>query len=369
MGLDSHHITGIILAGGRASRMGGKDKGLMTYHGKPLITHVIARFAAQVPQLAINANRHVPDYQAFGFPVFTDRDNRFAGPLAGVAAALAYAKSEWILTVPTDAPQLPPDLVARLCQNVTSTRIHVASCNGAWQPVFALWPRACLPALEAFLASDKRAAHEFLREQQAIGVDFSDQPRAFANINTPEQIQAAAVLCPVLGIVGWSGSGKTTLLKQLIPLLDQAGMRLGLIKHAHHQFDIDIPGKDSYELRKAGASQVLVTSQARWALMTETPRHHGDPSLTEMLTHLNHAQLDLILVEGFKHAHLAKIEVHRPALDKPVLCRDDTDIIAVASDTPNLPNMTVPRLDLNNPVQITGFIRKWVLDQSHTTSA
>ena len=369
MGLHPQRITGIILAGGRGSRMHGQDKGLLTYHGKPLITHVIAHFAQQVPQLAINANRHLAEFQALGYPVFTDGAIRFAGPLAGVAAALAYVDTEWIVTVPTDTPHLPPDLVARLCHAVTTTRIHVASCNDEWQPVFALWPRACLPALETFLASGKRTVYEFLRAQHALGVDFSDQPQAFVNINTPDQLQVPAVRCPVLGFVGWSGSGKTTLLKQLIPMLNHAGLRVGLIKHAHHQFDIDIPGKDSYELRKAGASQVLVASQARWALLTETPGHHGDPSLSEMLTHLEHSQLDLILVEGFKHAHLAKIEVHRTALHKPLLFRDDSDVIAIATDTPHLPEITVSRLDLNNPEEISGFIRKWVLDQAHAASA
>lgn len=369
MGLDSHIITGVILAGGRSSRMAGEDKGLLNYAGKPLIAHVIARITPQISRLVINANRHLADYQAFGFPVFPDSNSQFAGPLAGVAAALAYTKSEWILTVPTDAPSLPADLANRLMQAVTATRIHVATCQGEWQPVFALWPRTCLPALETFLASGKRAAYEFLREQQAIGVDFSDQPAAFTNINTPEQLQAKRINCPVLGIVGWSGSGKTTLLKQLIPLLNQAGMQVGLLKHAHHQFDIDIPGKDSYELRKAGACQVLVASSRRWALMTETPQRNDDPSLPEMLTQLDQSQLDIILVEGFKHAHLAKIEVHRPIVQKPLLCHTDTDIIAVASDTTDLTDISVPRLDLNDPQQIVGFIRNWILDQSQTMSA
>lgn len=369
MGLDLREVTGIILAGGRSSRMAGNDKGLLLYAGKPLIAHVIARLTPQIPRLAINANRHLPDYQAYGLPVFPDQDDRFAGPLAGVAAALTYTNSQWILTVPTDAPSLPDDLAIRLTRNVTDTRIHVAACHGEWQPVFALWPHNCLPALEAFLASGKRAAHEFLREQQAVSVDFSDQSQAFTNINTPEQLQAARTMCPVLGIVGWSGSGKTTLLKQLIPLFKQAGLQIGLIKHAHHQFDIDIPGKDSYELRKAGASQVLVASSQRWALMTETPQRNGDPSLTEMLAQLDPAQLDLILVEGFKHAQLAKIEVHRPVVQKPMLCHTDNDIIAVASDSSELPDISVPRLNLNDPQQIVSFIRHWILDQSPTKSA
>ncbi|MGW8227399.1 MAG: molybdopterin-guanine dinucleotide biosynthesis protein MobB [Gammaproteobacteria bacterium] len=165
---------------------------------------------------------------------------------------------------------------------------------------------------------------------------------------------------PLLGFVAFSGTGKTTLLKQLIPLLKAQGLRLALIKHTHHTFDVDTPGKDSYELRQAGAEQVIVASRRRWALMVETPQQTGDPRLEVLLPHLNSDALDLVLVEGFKHAAIPKIELHRPALNHPLLFPADTNIIAIASDAPLAVKTHLPMLDLNNPAAIVGFIMEFV---------
>jgi molybdopterin-guanine dinucleotide biosynthesis protein MobB len=158
---------------------------------------------------------------------------------------------------------------------------------------------------------------------------------------------------PVLGIAAWSGTGKTTLLIQLLPLLRAHGLRVGMLKHAHHEFDIDHPGKDSYELRKAGAEQMLIASNQRWALMVEAPVP-GDVSLWDMLAQLQRSALDLILVEGFRHERFPKLELHRAALGKPLLFPEDSAIIALASDTPITTDL--PRLDLNNPAAIATFI-------------
>ena len=161
---------------------------------------------------------------------------------------------------------------------------------------------------------------------------------------------------PILGFAAFSGTGKTTLLTQLIPLLKDKGLRIGMIKHAHHNFDIDTPGKDSYELRKAGAGQMLIASQRRWALMVETPQQSGDPDLNELIRQLDHDKLDLILVEGFKHVRFAKIELHRPSLGKTLLFPDDDSIIAIATDQPDLINTELPKLALNDPALIADFI-------------
>ena len=158
---------------------------------------------------------------------------------------------------------------------------------------------------------------------------------------------------PVLGIAAWSGTGKTTLLKQVLPLLRAQGLRVGMLKHAHHEFDIDHPGKDSYELRKAGAEQMLVASSRRWALMVEAPVP-GDVSLWDMLAQLQRDTLDMILVEGFKHERFPKLELHRAALGKPLLFPQDDAIIAVASDAPV--DTTLPQLDINDAAAIAAFI-------------
>lgn len=173
---------------------------------------------------------------------------------------------------------------------------------------------------------------------------------------------------PLLGFAAFSGVGKTTLLTQLIPLLRTQGIRPGMIKHAHHDFDIDTPGKDSYELRKAGAEQVLIASSNRWALMTETPAQ-TEASLFELLAHLDQTHLDLILVEGFRHEAFPKIELHRPSLQHPLLCLEDTHIIAVATDADLPEAVSIPQLDLNDPAQIAAFIQSEILDRSAMHSA
>ena len=155
----------------------------------------------------------------------------------------------------------------------------------------------------------------------------------------------------VFGFAGWSGSGKTTLIEQLIPLFVERGLRVALIKHAHHDFDIDQPGKDSWRHRQAGAQQVLVSSDQRWALMHEL-KGAAEPDLQQHLARLS--PCDLVLVEGFKREAIAKLEIHRAAVGKPLLYPDDAHIIAVATDTP-LPGH-LPQLDINDPAAVAAFI-------------
>lgn len=163
---------------------------------------------------------------------------------------------------------------------------------------------------------------------------------------------------PVLGFAAWSGTGKTSLLVRLLPLLRLQGLRVGMIKHAHHAFDIDTPGKDSYELRKAGANQVLVASDQRWALMGENETV-ADPDLDTLLSRLDSREIDLVLVEGFRHLAFDKIELHRPSLGKPLMFPQDDSIIAVASDT-GIDTGGLPLLNLNHVEEIGGFINRWL---------
>lgn len=156
----------------------------------------------------------------------------------------------------------------------------------------------------------------------------------------------------VMGLAGWSGSGKTTLLVALLPVLRRRGLRVSTVKHAHHEFDIDRPGKDSFRHREAGAEEVLVASSRRWALMHEN-REAEEPGLDALLARL--APVDLVLVEGFKHDPNPKIEIHRPSVGKPLLCPGDPDIVAVATDTPGLA-VPLPVLPLADPEGIAGFV-------------
>lgn len=166
---------------------------------------------------------------------------------------------------------------------------------------------------------------------------------------------------PVLGFAAFSGTGKTTLLTRVIPLLRQQGIRIGMIKHAHHEFDIDYPGKDSYELRKAGAQQMLIASASRRALITEQ-ENMQEPELADLIAQLDQQQLDIILVEGFRHVPFPKIELHRPSLNRPLLCLEDKHIIAIASDEPLHQSCALPILDINNPAQVVQFIQSEILN-------
>ncbi|MGZ5052937.1 MAG: molybdopterin-guanine dinucleotide biosynthesis protein B [Methylobacter sp.] len=163
-------------------------------------------------------------------------------------------------------------------------------------------------------------------------------------------------LIPVLGFAAASGTGKTTLLTALIPILRRQGLRVGLVKHSHHDFEIDQPGKDSFRLRKAGASPVLLVSKFRRAMITEfIPTE--EPRLADQLKQFDSSELDLILVEGFRTEKFPKIELHRAGLGKPFLYPDDSDIIAIATDLPLETPSYLVRLDLNRPDLIAEFIQ------------
>ncbi len=156
----------------------------------------------------------------------------------------------------------------------------------------------------------------------------------------------------IFGLAGWSGSGKTTLLSHLLPELISRGYSVSTVKHAHHKFDIDQPGKDSYEHRRAGATEVMIASANRWALMHEY-QGDGEPDLHEIIARMT--PVDLLLVEGFKWADHPKIEVHRPSVGKPLLQPDDPLIVGVASDLP-LPGLAVPNLALDDVPAIADFV-------------
>lgn len=162
-----------------------------------------------------------------------------------------------------------------------------------------------------------------------------------------------------IGFAGWSGSGKTTLIEQVITILEARGLVVSLIKHAHHEFEIDYPGKDSHRHRHAGCREVLVTSANRWALMHEL-RGRSELTLNEALSQL--APCDVALVEGFKHEPIPKIEIYRPEIGKPALYPDDPCVIAVASNVPLV--TALPQFDINDPAAVAAFVLQTLaLDQ------
>lgn len=385
-------VTGVILAGGRGARMGGVDKGLVEVAGRPMVEHVLAAVERQAGAVAINANRSTERYARYGHPVIADRMDGFQGPLAGMASALATAATEFVLVVPCDSPLVDSSLGPRLHAALAERKAGVAVAHDGerMHPVFVLLRRTVRSGLEDFLARGERKIDRWFAEERTAVVDFSDLPDMFLNVNREEdrsrlearlkaQLEARLKVRPegatgkgrrtassagalrnrrppVVGFAGYSGSGKTTLATGVVRALTEAGVRVSVVKHAHHSFDVDHPGKDSYELRRAGAVQTLVGSRDRWALVTEVGAAR-EPTLDELVDRLDFESVDIVLVEGFKHAEVPKIAVRREE-DAPFV--DDPFVVAVAipgaagGEAPGAP--ATSRLDLDRPDLVARFL-------------
>ncbi len=181
-------ITGIILAGGRAQRMGGEDKGLTQLQGRPMIQHVIKRLRPQVSSIIVSANRNQQQYERLGYPVVSDGDELFNGPLAGVASAIHHARTEWVLVTPCDTPLLPLDLASRLMESLqqSGTPIAVAHDGERMQQLCFLASTTILDSIQQQLAQGERRVRRWIRSLEPALCQF-DSPLSFANINTPEE--------------------------------------------------------------------------------------------------------------------------------------------------------------------------------------
>lgn len=190
----SRDVTAVVLAGGRARRMGGHDKGLIELNHRPLIEFALAALQGQVDAMLINANRNLERYAALGYPVIADQHDGFSGPLAGMASALTEIHTRYLVTVPCDCPALPRDLVTRLlsARAQADAELAVAHDGSRIQPVFALLDRALLGSLEQFLESGGRKIDQWYARHRLALADFSDQPHAFINVNTPEDLARMA---------------------------------------------------------------------------------------------------------------------------------------------------------------------------------
>ena len=370
-------ITGVILAGGQARRMEGQDKGLVQLGDKPLIEWTIDSLSPQVGSIMINANRNFEIYHRYKLRIIADYYDDFCGPLAGMASAMIKIKTPLMATVPCDSPFIPDDLIVRLYQSLEKNNADIAVAHNGEriQPVFTLMKTTLSSSIRTFLESGGRKIDKWFEEHKLAITDFSDKPDMFLNINTPEDLEMIEARLkippapdshdiPIVGFAAYSGTGKTTLLKKLIGLFSQNNINVGVIKHAHHEFDIDHPGKDSYELRKAGAKQILVGSKNRWAHIVEYSGEHTY-TLEDHINHMAGENLDLILVEGFKPEAIPKIEIIRSGFKNPLFYPSDSSVIAIATDG-ELPQETdLPVLDLNSAEEIYEFICKRFLSISN----
>lgn len=182
-------MTGVILAGGQARRMGGQDKGLIPLAGQPMASHVVQALRPQVQQVLINANRHPADYAQLGCQVIPDPIGEFFGPLAGMLAALEAAETPLVLSVPCDSPLLPGDYAQRMLHALQQEQAQIAvAASDRWQPVFALLPKALAGDLRHALAQGERKIDRWFQQYRVAVVDFQDAAQMFRNINTPEEL-------------------------------------------------------------------------------------------------------------------------------------------------------------------------------------
>ncbi len=185
-------VTGVVLAGGRGLRMGGRDKGLVGFAGRPLVEWVIEALKPQVGSLVISANRNLESYTRYGFQVIEDLEPGYQGPLAGILSALRVARTEWVLTLPCDGPRPPPDLRERLAEALTSqgAELAIATEGSRRQPLHALLPVRLADSLAAFLGEGKRTVEQWYDRHSTALADFGDRPDCFANLNSPDQARS-----------------------------------------------------------------------------------------------------------------------------------------------------------------------------------
>ena len=357
-----NNVTAVILSGGLARRFNGVEKGLQHFAGKTLISHIIERLEPQTCKIFLNINRLHHEYaQKYpSIPYYSDKLNNFQGPLSGMLSGFEHIESEYLLFVPCDSPFVPHNLCQKLTTALRINQAQIAYAHDGERshPTFCLIHRSILPSLISYLACGERRVLQFFHSQRYVAVDFSEQPESFQNFNCAEELASGQIspdFCktPILAITGYSGTGKTTLLEKLIPHLSEKGLKVGLIKHSHHNVDIDKAGKDSYRLRQAGANPTMIACEQRWALMTETQTM---ASFETLVAQFADKGLDLILVEGFKHEQLPKIQLHRKVIEKPLPEVDDFTL-ATATDYPvERENL----LDINNIEQISEFVEGFV---------
>ena len=378
-------ITGLILAGGQGARMGGPEKPWVRLGDRALIEHAVARLLPQVDTILISTPSQDTRLSSLGLATVADAAEERLGPLAGIAAGLAQASTSWVMVVPCDTPRLPLDLVGLLWQHAQATQPQAVgvSVQGRLHASVCLLSQSLAPVAAAALNAGVRKLRDWLRSIGAVALELSEQPEAFMNINTPEELLAAQTdaegprqgrstpdatptwhgEAPVLGIAAYSGTGKTTLLEALIPRLKQAGLRVALVKHAHHDFDIDQPGKDSYRLRKAGANPVVVGSARRIASIIELPLAEAieqapPPRLATLLARIDPSSVDLILIEGYKHSQLPRLILRRGDSAQTGLALDAPGVLALVSDTPS-ETVGLPCLDINDSAALAAFILSW----------
>jgi len=351
------NVTGVILAGGLNHRM-GQDKATLSIEGLTLFERVERVMRSLFKTIYIAGNR--PDLARTDLPFYKDE---FPGSsLTGLHTALRHATTEWVFVLPCDLPFPSVALVKCLLNARLDTHAVVAQHPDRLEPLVACYHKSCLPQIEKHLEAQQYKLTDFLGELNICALGPSHLPhgwrRALFNVNQPDDLARLAQPAPAVTVVARSGTGKTTLLEKLIRELTLRGWTIGALKHDAHRFEIDREGKDSWRMTRAGAAVTAISSREQTAVIH---RHDLAPGINEILER-DFREVDLVLTEGFKHSTLPKIEIHRHALEAPMLCRGkthDPHLVAVASDVTL--NLDVPVFDLDDAEAVATFIERTFL--------
>ena len=364
-------IPCVILAGGKGRRMGGKEKALINLLDRPLISYVLEKISGKAAPIALNVNTNFEKFKNFGYEILEDPIKGHLGPLVGILASLNWAKNidqKWVLTLPCDTPFLPLNLIESLVKvknESPDVDLVVAKSRGFNHPVIALWKAENNLMLKKAIEEGIRKIDIFTSQLKTVHVNFDEINESkfdpFTNLNSPKDLiiakQILGKLPPIFGLAGWSGSGKTTLCTKIIESFTKIGITVGTLKHAHHKFDIDKPGKDSYNLRKSGARPMVISSKERFALIQENDNEEKNLfDMLEIFTKNPINKCELILIEGYKNEFIKKLEVFRFGIGKPFLYPNDQNIFAIASDKKI--EVPIPSLDINNISDICELLMK-----------
>lgn len=334
---DRKTTCALILAGGQSRRM-GSDKSLLALDGQSLLERAVAFWRAQerigAVLVAVGSEEHLTSLPDGAEPVYDLFPG--AGPMAGLHAAFSQTDAEALYVSAVDMPYLTADALLP----VPDGDAAVYTKDGRPDPLFGVYRRSCLPALTAALKRGDRRMSALL---EALDTEYRELPEGLSavleNLNTrADYLRALAGTPPAVCVMGWSGSGKTTFLEKLIPVLTARGLRVAVVKHDGHGFEIDRPGKDTWRFTRAGSVATAISGPSGWAVMSQE-----DITLGELLSKLPPA--DLVLVEGHKLSPLPKLQVFRAASGKPFIDGDPA-VFAVATDDD--PPTDLPRLGLDD---------------------
>ena len=350
--------TLIILAGGKSSRF-GRDKAMLAINGVRLIDLALEKCGTLFSEVLVVGRSP----EGFGVPGARAVPDIYpnAGPLGGIHAGLRASSNQTCFVTACDMPNLSLPTVKKLLEASEDYDVALLKTGGEMQPLFAVYKKSLLPEIERLLEEKiyrivrlYDAARVFCLETPATDKRPENTPNF--NINYSEDYEAFLKSTPpVLSVVGFSDSGKTTYLEKLIAALKGRGLRLGVVKHDAHSFDIDIPGKDSWRLTQAGADITVVASPAKLAMIE---KWRGEEDLYRIAGRLV-GKVDLVLSEGYKRDKAPKIEIRRAAKSRDTFCGDE-ELFAVATDYATPSETTAPILPLDDAEPMADLIMKYL---------